>query len=245
MFLGRSHRGSTTPSWRSTAAPASSREYGTSPSTRGGTSGSWPRFRLPPSRRKRSQVGFPTASSPSRSANRPTRSRPAWSGVATIRRPPWRHSWRSPGRPSRRRHDHGRLVMASRARRRDCRAGLASRPPRDPRHARARGSDPATQPGARAHTHRNRRVMIVEAPARIRYYEHGDLTFESPPGPGPEPPRVIWMDPEGRTASRTSTPPAITTSRRSWAEETAWPSDFDRLRLARYAIRVGPKRQAS
>jgi hypothetical protein len=55
------------------------------------------------------------------------------------------------------------------------------------------------EPGSREpeHTHRNRRVMIVDAPARIRYDEHGDLTFESPPGAGPEPPRVIWMDPEG------------------------------------------------
>jgi len=55
------------------------------------------------------------------------------------------------------------------------------------------------EPGSREpeHTHRNRSVMIVDAPARIRYYEHGDLTHESPPGPGPEPPHVIWMDPEG------------------------------------------------
>jgi hypothetical protein len=28
------------------------------------------------------------------------------------------------------------------------------------------------------HTHRNRSVMIVDALARIRCYEHGDLTFE-------------------------------------------------------------------
>jgi len=55
------------------------------------------------------------------------------------------------------------------------------------------------EPGRREpeHTHRNRSVMIVDAPARIRYYEQGDLTFESPPGPGPAPPRVSWMDPEG------------------------------------------------
>jgi hypothetical protein len=54
-------------------------------------------------------------------------------------------------------------------------------------------------PGSREpeHTHGNRSVMIVDAPARIRYYEHRDLTFESPPSPGPEPPRVSWMDPEG------------------------------------------------
>jgi quercetin dioxygenase-like cupin family protein len=63
----------------------------------------------------------------------------------------------------------------------------------------ARVLEVVIEPGSREreHTHRNRSVMIVDAPARIRYYEHGGLTFESPPGPGPEPPRVIWMDPEG------------------------------------------------
>ena len=72
---------------RSTVAPGSSREYGTSHSTRGGTSGSWPRSRLLPWPRNRSQVDFQTGSSRSRSANRPTRSRPAWSGAATISSP--------------------------------------------------------------------------------------------------------------------------------------------------------------
>jgi hypothetical protein len=55
------------------------------------------------------------------------------------------------------------------------------------------------EPGSREpeHTHRHRSVMIVDAPARIRYYEHGDLTFESDPGRGPASARVTWMDPEG------------------------------------------------
>ena len=55
------------------------------------------------------------------------------------------------------------------------------------------------EPGRREpeHTHRNPSVMIVDAPALIRYYEHGDLTFESPPGARQEAPRVMWMDPEG------------------------------------------------
>ena len=48
VFPRRSHRGCTTRSWRSTAAPASSRECETSPFTPDGTLGSWPRSRLPP-----------------------------------------------------------------------------------------------------------------------------------------------------------------------------------------------------
>ena len=54
------------------------------------------------------------------------------------------------------------------------------------------------EPGSREpeHTHRHRTMMIVDAPARIRYCEHGELTFESPPGTGAESTRVIWMDPE-------------------------------------------------
>ena len=52
-----------------------------------------------------SQVGFPTASSPSRSASRPTRSRPAWSGAPTMRRPSWRRSWVWPNRPWPQRRD--------------------------------------------------------------------------------------------------------------------------------------------
>ena len=96
----RSRRGCTTRSWRSTAAPASSRECATSRSTPDGTSGSWPRSRPSPSPRKRSPADFPTGSSRSRSASRPTRSRPAWSGAATTARRPSRPSWRSRARPS-------------------------------------------------------------------------------------------------------------------------------------------------
>jgi hypothetical protein len=48
------------------------------------------------------------------------------------------------------------------------------------------------------HTHRFPSVMIVDQPARIRYYEHGQLTYESPDGgdhvPGP---RVSCLDAEG------------------------------------------------
>ena len=56
------------------------------------------------------------------------------------------------------------------------------------------------EPGAREpeHTHRAVSVMIVDEPARIRYYQGGALLFESQPGPGPEPGvRVRWMEPEG------------------------------------------------
>jgi hypothetical protein len=54
------------------------------------------------------------------------------------------------------------------------------------------------EPGLREpeHTHRHRSVMIVDAPARIRYYERGDLTFESGPDPNPDSTRVLWMNPE-------------------------------------------------
>jgi hypothetical protein len=48
------------------------------------------------------------------------------------------------------------------------------------------------------HTHRWPSVMIVDQPARIRYYEHGIQTFESPLGDPPRPgPKASWMDPEG------------------------------------------------
>jgi hypothetical protein len=40
-------------------------------------------------------------------------------------------------------------------------------------------------------------VMIVDHPARIRYYESGALTFESPPTAERPSARAIWMDPEG------------------------------------------------
>jgi hypothetical protein len=56
------------------------------------------------------------------------------------------------------------------------------------------------EPGAREpeHTHRWPSVMIVDKPARIRYYEHGIQTFESPASDTPQPgPKAIWMDAEG------------------------------------------------
>jgi quercetin dioxygenase-like cupin family protein len=48
------------------------------------------------------------------------------------------------------------------------------------------------------HTHRWPSVMIVDRPARIRYYEHGIQTFESPVGDAPHiGPKATWMEPEG------------------------------------------------
>lgn len=47
------------------------------------------------------------------------------------------------------------------------------------------------------HTHRRPSIMIVDGPARIRYYAQGSLEFESPPGPGATGTRAGWMDPEG------------------------------------------------
>jgi methylmalonyl-CoA/ethylmalonyl-CoA epimerase len=48
------------------------------------------------------------------------------------------------------------------------------------------------------HTHRSPSVMIVDRPARIRYYEHGVLTFESPAGNSPQAgPKASWMEAEG------------------------------------------------
>jgi hypothetical protein len=62
------------------------------------------------------------------------------------------------------------------------------------------------EPGEREpeHVHRCPSAMIVDEPARIRYYESGALTFESPPTVDRAPVRAIWMDPEGRTPWRTS-----------------------------------------
>jgi quercetin dioxygenase-like cupin family protein len=47
------------------------------------------------------------------------------------------------------------------------------------------------------HTHRRPSVMIVDGPARIRYYARGSLEFESPPGPAATGTRTSWMAPEG------------------------------------------------
>ena len=56
------------------------------------------------------------------------------------------------------------------------------------------------EPGAREpeHTHQAASVMIVDEPARIRYYAGGALQFESPARAGsPSGVRVRWMEPEG------------------------------------------------
>lgn len=55
-------------------------------------------------------------------------------------------------------------------------------------------------PGAREpeHTHRWPSVMIIDRAARIRYYDQGVKTFESPEDTAPEQlPKVIWLEPEG------------------------------------------------
>jgi quercetin dioxygenase-like cupin family protein len=55
------------------------------------------------------------------------------------------------------------------------------------------------EPGAREpeHVHRHSSVMIVDRPARIRYYESGRLTFESEETVGEPVARAMWMNPEG------------------------------------------------
>jgi hypothetical protein len=68
------------------------------------------------------------------------------------------------------------------------------------KNAEARALEITIEPGAREpeHTHRWPSMLIIDAPARIRYYEHGDLTFESPPGRDARPlPRVESLGPEG------------------------------------------------
>jgi len=55
------------------------------------------------------------------------------------------------------------------------------------------------EPGAREpeHTHRHPSVMIVDEPARLRYYTYGELAFESSPEQtASAPPRAEWMPPE-------------------------------------------------
>jgi hypothetical protein len=48
------------------------------------------------------------------------------------------------------------------------------------------------------HTHQAASVMIVDEPARLRYYEGETLRWESPERSGtPEGVRVNWMEPEG------------------------------------------------
>jgi hypothetical protein len=65
---------------------------------------------------------------------------------------------------------------------------------------RVRVLDVVIGPGAREpeHTHQAPSVMIVDEPARIRYYAGGAVRFESPARSGFSPGvRVCWMEPEG------------------------------------------------
>jgi hypothetical protein len=61
----------------------------------------------------------------------------------------------------------------------------------------ARVLEVVIEPGTREplHTHRAPSVMIVDGPARIRYYTGDTLTFESPLDAAMEP-RSSWMEPE-------------------------------------------------
>ena len=57
----------------------------------------------------------------------------------------------------------------------------------------------AIAPGHREpeHTHRDRSVLIVDGPARIRYYQGGALLFASPVDTAAGGTRVDWTEPEG------------------------------------------------
>ena len=60
--------------------------------------------------------------------------------------------------------------------------------------------DVVIEPGTREpeHTHQAPSVMIIDSPARIRYYAGGALQFESQTRAGsPSGVRVRWMEPEG------------------------------------------------
>jgi quercetin dioxygenase-like cupin family protein len=61
---------------------------------------------------------------------------------------------------------------------------------------RVRVLDVEIEPGSREpeHTHQAPSVMIVDEPARIRYYQGDALLFESQAPPGAA---VHWMEPEG------------------------------------------------
>jgi hypothetical protein len=54
------------------------------------------------------------------------------------------------------------------------------------------------EPGTREplHTHRAPSVMIVDEPARIRYYTADTLTYETPGAAALDEPRTSWLDPE-------------------------------------------------
>lgn len=65
---------------------------------------------------------------------------------------------------------------------------------------RVRVLEVAIPPGVREpeHTHRWPSVMVVDQPARIRYYDRGRLTFESSPDEAQPPaPHTTWLEPEG------------------------------------------------
>jgi hypothetical protein len=65
---------------------------------------------------------------------------------------------------------------------------------------RVRVLDVVIEPGTREpeHTHQAPSVMIVDEPARIRYYRGGELLFESQPSVGSPPGvPVDWLEPEG------------------------------------------------
>jgi len=67
-------------------------------------------------------------------------------------------------------------------------------------NGRVRVLEVVIEPGTREpeHTHRAASVMIVDEPARIRYYAGGALVFESPADSGSSPGvRVRWLEPEG------------------------------------------------
>ena len=65
---------------------------------------------------------------------------------------------------------------------------------------RVRVLDVVIEPGAREpeHTHQAVSLMIIDEPARIRYYTGSTLRFESQGHSEPQPGvRVRWMEPEG------------------------------------------------
>jgi hypothetical protein len=72
------------------------------------------------------------------------------------------------------------------------------------------------------HTHRWPSVMLVDRPARIRYYAGNRLTYTSPEQPSHAPesgPRVSWPDPEGphsvENIDEHRTAPSVSSSSRS------------------------------
>jgi quercetin dioxygenase-like cupin family protein len=89
------------------------------------------------------------------------------------------------------------MVMAGDDGRAARRPGLTPRPSGNDR---VRVLEVVIEPRTREpeHTHRATSVMIVDEPARIRYYVGRALQFESPEHAGAPPAvRVSWMEPEG------------------------------------------------